>query len=381
MASVYSNSYLNIAASGAKDNTEGIFQARHKTYFEFAHITEDGLEGRVLVSSMPPWHACLPHQRSELRDEPLNSRGWALQERLLAPRILHFASDQVYFECNEGSISEDGAKIESRWGGIPVINPTRGDPRGLGSWAGVVWSYTLRHLTKPSDRLPALSGLAKQYQEILDDEYVAGLWKKSLLQGGLLWQAVGGARDCKPTAVYRAPSWSWACLDGLVGLTFEEEWEEHWPLASVVEVHVDLKGQNPFGEVLGGFLKISAPKVKLMVSEKPEHDHETVPHARSVRLTTEGGDAYGVYALLDTIDDTDPEKVQDLKNMELFLIAILKYKCSDGKDIGYQGLIVTTVENQRDTFRRIGVLIFDDHTLRDASVVEGSDFVEVVTLI
>ena len=30
---------------------------------------------------------------------PLGGRGWALQERLLAPRTLHFGREQLFWEC------------------------------------------------------------------------------------------------------------------------------------------------------------------------------------------------------------------------------------------------------------------------------------------
>lgn len=43
----------------------------------------------------------------------LNSRGWVLQERLLSRRTIHFASDQVYWECREHIVAEDGGLFES----------------------------------------------------------------------------------------------------------------------------------------------------------------------------------------------------------------------------------------------------------------------------
>ena len=46
-----------------------------------------------------------------LDGEALSTRGWALQERLLSRRILHYASDQMYFECQEGILAEDGASF------------------------------------------------------------------------------------------------------------------------------------------------------------------------------------------------------------------------------------------------------------------------------
>ena len=32
---------------------------------------------------------------------PLSGRGWVLQERLLAPRTLHFGREQLFWECCE----------------------------------------------------------------------------------------------------------------------------------------------------------------------------------------------------------------------------------------------------------------------------------------
>ena len=32
-------------------------------------------------------------------DAPVNTRAWVVQERLLAPRTLHFGRDQLFWEC------------------------------------------------------------------------------------------------------------------------------------------------------------------------------------------------------------------------------------------------------------------------------------------
>jgi len=64
------------------------------------------------------------------------------------------------------------------------------------------------------DRLPALAGLAKALAERTGDEYLAGIWKKGLIEG-LLWY---GEDDLLLTPTYRAPSWSWASVDGFYQL-------------------------------------------------------------------------------------------------------------------------------------------------------------------
>ena len=35
----------------------------------------------------------------QVTDTALNKRGWVFQERLLAPRVLHFARHQILWEC------------------------------------------------------------------------------------------------------------------------------------------------------------------------------------------------------------------------------------------------------------------------------------------
>jgi hypothetical protein len=88
-------------------------------------------------------------------------------------------------------------------------------------------------LTHPNDdKLVAISSLAKLIQlQLPDDEYLAGLWKSNLL-GQLLWGVYKSRRhingmtasgfyskshtNSQRAIAYRAPSWSWASIDGLV---------------------------------------------------------------------------------------------------------------------------------------------------------------------
>ncbi|KAF4971524.1 hypothetical protein FSARC_1660 [Fusarium sarcochroum] len=61
----------------------------------------------------------------------------------------------------------------------------------------------------------AISAVAEQMSLILDDEYVAGLWKNDMIRGLLWWSMQGGY--LKPRRLegkdYVAPSWSWASLE------------------------------------------------------------------------------------------------------------------------------------------------------------------------
>jgi hypothetical protein len=74
-----------------------------------------------------------------------------------------------------------------------------------------VENYSWRKITKPPDKILAISGVAKALQSHIGSDYLAGLWRDNLIND-LLWHRKGdmithGEQD--PSSYY-APSWSWA---------------------------------------------------------------------------------------------------------------------------------------------------------------------------
>ncbi|THV55679.1 hypothetical protein BGAL_0005g00580 [Botrytis galanthina] len=63
------------------------------------------------------------------------------------------------------------------------------------------------------DKLAAVSALAKCTRAVFDDVYVAGLWR-SIFVDQLVWHVRSNSRPKD----YRAPTWSWASVDGFVRL-------------------------------------------------------------------------------------------------------------------------------------------------------------------
>ncbi|KAH7324030.1 heterokaryon incompatibility protein-domain-containing protein [Rhexocercosporidium sp. MPI-PUGE-AT-0058] len=53
-------------------------------------------------------------------------------------------------------------------------------------WCDIVSTYSGCKLTNHTDKLPALSGLAQVFSEVLGDTYVAGLWRNDI-HVGLTW--------------------------------------------------------------------------------------------------------------------------------------------------------------------------------------------------
>ncbi|KAG7425967.1 hypothetical protein Forpi1262_v012127 [Fusarium oxysporum f. sp. raphani] len=96
------------------------------------------------------------------------------------------------------------------------MNPAQANRMTLGTfnlWSDLVQQYSRCDLTRPSDKLHAIAGVAKLFEEFTGDEYVAGLWK-SYFAAMLDWRVFDPkSRD---PAGYRAPSWSWASVDSPV---------------------------------------------------------------------------------------------------------------------------------------------------------------------
>jgi hypothetical protein len=81
-----------------------------------------------------------------------------------------------------------------------------------GRWRAVVSEYSALQLTDRSDRLPAIHGIAMQFAAHRWDRYLLGIWESTWIQN-LLWYCP--SQNPKPPG-RRAPSWSWASVDGAV---------------------------------------------------------------------------------------------------------------------------------------------------------------------
>lgn len=62
-------------------------------------------------------------------------------------------------------------------------------------WLLVIQAYSERKLTKGSDKLAALAGIASEFQRAMGDNYHAGLWDKHLWRE-LLWHVSSPGTPC-----------------------------------------------------------------------------------------------------------------------------------------------------------------------------------------
>ncbi|KAE9376064.1 HET-domain-containing protein, partial [Stipitochalara longipes BDJ] len=229
MEKVYRNSKCTIAASGAVDGLGGCFFSRDIRLLQpFQVKASFGLLPGQMCLVVPGAKVSSRIARHTL----LYQRAWVLQERLLSPRSIHFGKEQVSWECYECHASEtfpyhQHSKFVNR--GLQTLADLVAEvksaseleelrsPYGLSVvWSEALTNYTSLGLTKPQDKLIALAGIATAMKPKVGD-YLAGMWK-CLLPFGLLWTptapAVEGHRSRPPQ--YRAPSWSWASMEGQI---------------------------------------------------------------------------------------------------------------------------------------------------------------------
>ncbi|CAN9462049.1 unnamed protein product [Alternaria alternata] len=133
------------------------------------------------------------------------------------------------------------------------------------SWFHFIEEYTSCNMSFLSDKLPALSGVISALQKLTGDICLAGVWKSWFLQG-LLWRLEQPDRDIhagsrkKPqrTITWRAPTWSFASVEGAVTYALLLCDPGMGMCAELLDCDVTPKGVNPLGEIMDGFAKIRA---------------------------------------------------------------------------------------------------------------------------
>jgi hypothetical protein len=173
--------------------------------------------------------------------------------------VVDYGKSMMSWLCNKVAINQQDG-ILNLHGGRRVKYDSRASHWGY-YWGEIVKNYTKRQLTYEKDKLPAISGIVSRFQASADDECLAGLWKSDLMKE-LLWN-VSPTQSARKPEKYRAPSWSWASIEGTIFSIYESAYGYGVHIATVITSEVHIKGEYEFGEVTGGFIKISGPLTKL----------------------------------------------------------------------------------------------------------------------
>lgn len=253
MQAVYSNATCTIAGTASRSSDQGLFFDRDPwlvrprrftaTWDADAH-PESELElppaGEFWCDHDKLWMQCIEFA-------PLNKRGWVAQERHLSRRIMHFAGNQLFWECRCCKASENYPDHLPAWATASYDGP---DPtplksrvhqqrslyaeNGVGSmgiidsngvlaskaptseqldtlyrdWVKWRTEYSRTSVTKDGDKLVAIQGIAQDVGQILNDQLIAGMWKTRILE-----ELCFRVTFEKPPRKLPGPSWSWVTIN------------------------------------------------------------------------------------------------------------------------------------------------------------------------
>lgn len=90
------------------------------------------------------------------------------------------------------------------------------------AWQSIVMHFAGNKLQYASDRLPALAGVARQFADPSLGQYLAGIWEANLPQS-LMWHrnAPVWTKDLFRLKGSTVPTWSWASIETIQGVSFE----------------------------------------------------------------------------------------------------------------------------------------------------------------
>lgn len=279
MGEYYSDAYLSISVLDSASCDDGFLAPRPE-------LPRTRLANYSSVYIRKP----MPRRREIFANAALNKRGWTLQERLLSTRILHCSNSEMFWECQTCSTSESDASehreaVDTRslvysegedfkriLLHLPKYAKTNRDTV-FRIWYHLVKHFSRRYLSRSSDALPAVSAIARNFATGTSLTYIVGLWAEDLQ--GLLWaRAPRGTKEWKCYAYweeenFRAPSWSWAAVDGELRFPFSDEERTHSPNDAMFCGHSLLpRGNDYYGEYGNGSITIRALSKRVQCAPK-----------------------------------------------------------------------------------------------------------------
>lgn len=178
MCNIYSNALLTISADRSASawetflNRQACADDRHVSLFagfllqlENHHQRLDGL-----------------YSLDTDKTQPNHRRAWTMQERLMSPRVLHFTSNELIWECDSIIQCECGRETRRADRRSSFLQLSK-DPH---DWHSTVSDYTARALKNHSDKYMAIEGLSTRFKTLdtgLQTDagtYIGGLWFKNL---------------------------------------------------------------------------------------------------------------------------------------------------------------------------------------------------------
>ncbi|KAH7329971.1 hypothetical protein BKA65DRAFT_564998, partial [Rhexocercosporidium sp. MPI-PUGE-AT-0058] len=192
MSQIYQNAQLNISADIGADSRASCFTERDENNITPLQISCPQLSQTWKIIPVA-WYLFGWVSRATSI-----SRAWIHRERQLARRVLHFTNNEIVWECcgvkstafasemlPVGAPFEEGLfNMDHKYQiGRLQQGLVEGDEETYAPWNDVCENLSEKDLTKPSNMPMVLSGLAKDFANVLPgDNFIAGLWRSTLPQ-------------------------------------------------------------------------------------------------------------------------------------------------------------------------------------------------------
>lgn len=374
MDHVYKNAWITISAAGGAHANHGCFRRvsrREMLVSKVRNQATDALSSVLIRKQILADTMYGTNGTDFIPTVSIFTRAWTFQERLLSRRVLHFMPDEMFWECYSQERCECGhaaARFNS-YSGMPpdlvtflkrdhiraVANDPELDFTGIMiQWYTLVTQYVQRTLTFETDKLPAFSGVAKQFQDKNElGTYLAGLWSVDLLKALLWYRSESGMWTYSPRlSESLIPSWSWASISGA--------WEHEQIMgdlvtetAQVIGFSCTLASEDPTGAVSGGHIILSGYLASALVKFK-EEDPSVGAVGRFCRQNPQivQGDSVRPFDADYLLEETSHSLVS---GQAVFLLQIAVENNQDGVGPVYFALVLSKIPNSPMVYQRIGL--------------------------
>ena len=234
-------------------------------------------------------------------------------------------------------------------------------------WHRLVSEYTNRALSVESDRLPAIAGIAQAVQSRLQSRYLAGIWMNDL-RCSLLWHytrsltAVGVSYGKRPKA-YRAPTWSWASIEGCVAFDGGPPLADKY-VAEIRRAETRQEGRDWTGLVRDGFVEFEACLLDTHLEEDARFDPATATSFDRRWSLGFGQKVEGKWSMMDYLEEdydiSRPGEWQVTEFSDLCCFALGYNEKFDGYTVGmvhpqYRLMVLRRAPTDPESFQRIGL--------------------------
>ncbi|KAF5589818.1 uncharacterized protein FSUBG_11020 [Fusarium subglutinans] len=251
MERIYGNAHLTLAAASSDNCEEGFIKKKDRIVLPFRRTPHDI---QVFGIYSPRYEE---ETGREISPSAWFQRGWTFQERLASTRILVFANENIHFICKFFGESM-GRERFTPLGLYDMLDRVAIDSGSTTAiyqeWNEIIEQICSKthELTRKTDFLPSIAGIASLLSKRLGNDYIAGSRRPVPTYHGLL-------RELESPSPYIAPSWSWASRhEKLIFGLYLPELTGCQPEFDSLETDVTLRGESVFGEVENATLVVTS---------------------------------------------------------------------------------------------------------------------------